>query len=187
MAVALTLDAGGHSAPDLVAASPFPRHWVYDHERRLIAKSGLVDFESWYHEELDAHTPWGDEHSAPVVALAETALERELSNRIMRSGAAPEIRRLEAGRVLIEQGEEGGELYLLLDGLLVVEVDGEPVAELGPGAVLGERAILEGGRRTATVRAMTGAKVAVASVEQLDRQQLADLSGGHRREERPDR
>ena len=31
----------------------------------------------------------------------------------------------------------------LLNGVLVVEVDGEKIAELGPGAVFGERAVLE--------------------------------------------
>jgi CRP-like cAMP-binding protein len=49
--------------------------------------------------------------------------------------------------------------------------------------VLGERAILEGGTRTATLRAVTPAKVAVASADQLDRAALAQVSAGHRREE----
>ena len=38
----------------------------------------------------------------------------------------------------------------------------KPLAELGPGAILGERAVLEGGRRTATLRAVTPVRVAVA-------------------------
>ena len=42
-------------------------------------------------------------------------------------------------------------MFLLLNGVLVVEVDGEKLAELGPGAVFGERAVLEGGTRTATL------------------------------------
>jgi CRP-like cAMP-binding protein len=74
-------------------------------------------------------------------------------------------------------------VFLLLDGVIVAEVDGELVAELGPGAVLGERAVLEGGVRTATLRASTRCKVAVASGEQLDPAALAELSAGHRREE----
>src|SRR3712207_7684612 len=40
---------------------------------------------------------------------------------------------------LTQQGEEGSELFLLLDGVLTVEVDGESLAEVGPGAILGER------------------------------------------------
>jgi hypothetical protein len=52
--------------------------------------------------------------------------------------------------------------YLLLDGILGVWVDGTQVAELGPGAVAGERALLEHGRRTATLRAVTSCVVATA-------------------------
>ena len=62
----------------------------------------------------------------------------------MRGGEKPTIRKVKEGHVLVEQGQLGAELYLLLDGVLAVEVDGEPLAELGPGAILGERAVLEG-------------------------------------------
>jgi hypothetical protein len=41
-------------------------------------------------------------------------------------------------------------LLLLLDGVLAVEVDGLRVAEIGPGAVIGERAHQERSVRTAT-------------------------------------
>ncbi|MGH8982999.1 MAG: cyclic nucleotide-binding domain-containing protein, partial [Acidimicrobiia bacterium] len=64
-----------------------------------------------------------------------------------------------------------------------VEVDGEPLVELGPGAVLGERAVLEGGRRTSTVRTLTKARIASVPGDRLDRDALAELSAGHRREE----
>ena len=55
--------------------------------------------------------------------------------------------------MLTEQGQQGDEVFLLLDGVLAVEVDGEPLADVGPGAILGERAALEGGARTSTLRA----------------------------------
>ena len=38
--LALTINADGTSSHELVGASPFPRHWVYDHEGRLVEKSG---------------------------------------------------------------------------------------------------------------------------------------------------
>jgi CRP-like cAMP-binding protein len=103
----------------------------------------------------------------------------------MRGGAKPEIRRLKEGSLLTEQGQPGDELYLLLDGVLLVEHDGEPLAELGPGAIVGERAILEGGTRTVTLRATTPIRVAVASADAVDREKLVELSRDHRREERP--
>jgi CRP-like cAMP-binding protein len=49
--------------------------------------------------------------------------------------------------------------------------------------VLGERALLEGGRRTSTLSAMTPVRVAVAAKDQIDPERLAELSGSHRREE----
>jgi hypothetical protein len=32
----------------VVGASSFPRHWIYDQQRRLAAKTGLIDFRNWY-------------------------------------------------------------------------------------------------------------------------------------------
>jgi CRP-like cAMP-binding protein len=118
-----------------------------------------------------------------VVTAVETALERELSSLVMRGGAKPRKRRVEPGATLVEQGAPGTELFLLLDGVLVVEVGGEPVAEVGPGAILGERAVVEGGTRTSTLRAVTPCRVAVAEEDRLDRDALVELSRGHRRED----
>ena len=81
---------------------------------------------------------------------------------IMRGGAKPEMRKIRKGGHARRAGRPGRRVYLLLDGVLAVEVDGEVVAELGPGAILGERAVLERGRRTSTLRALTACKVGVA-------------------------
>ena len=181
--LALTLHADGRAEWNLEGASPFPRHWVYDNEGKLTAKAGLTDFKDWWRHSFGKHTPWGDTESPALVTAVETALERKLSTRIMRGGEKPKIRKLKEGQVLVEQGQLGNEMYLLLDGVLSVDVDGELLGELGPGAILGERALLEEGRRTATLRAVAKARVAVASADQIDRDALIELSGGHRREE----
>jgi CRP-like cAMP-binding protein len=47
--------------------------------------------------------------------------------------------------------------------------------------VLGERAVLQGGRRTATLTAGTPAKVMVVPAAQIDRDRLARLAAFHRR------
>ena len=182
--LALTMHADGSARGELVGASPFPRHWVYDAAGALVAKSGFTDFASWAGDNFGDWSPWGGRDQAAIVSRVETELERQLSTVIMQGGAHPRIRKVRPGTRLTEQGTPGDELYLVLDGMLVAEVDGEPVAEIGPGAILGERALLEGGTRTATVRAITACRIAVADVDQLDRDALGELSTGHRREHR---
>jgi Cyclic nucleotide-binding domain len=183
--LAITLFADGRSELTLAGASPFPRHWVYGPDGELTLKAGVTDYSSWIGQPSKRHTPWGDEESPVVVTAAETALERELSGRLMQHGKKPTIRRLPAGAVLAEQGSPGDSLYLLLDGVLSVAVDGQPLGEIGPGAVLGERAVLEGGSRTATLTAVTPVRVAEAGSDAIDHAALTALAEGHRREEQP--
>jgi CRP/FNR family transcriptional regulator, cyclic AMP receptor protein len=59
----------------------------------------------------------------------------------------------EAGRTLTSEGDFGHALYAIVSGTAEVSVDGAPVRTLGPGDVFGEVAVLQAGRRTATVRA----------------------------------
>jgi hypothetical protein len=179
----LTIRNDGTSSFEVLGASHFPRHWIYGEDGRLSAKVGLASFKDWYRHAFGKHTPWGDEDNETLVTKVETALERELSVKIMQPGRKPEIRNLKKGALLAEEGSPGDELYLLLDGVLSVEVGGETVVELGPGAIVGERALLEGGRRTATNRCLTKCRVAVARAGDIDRDQLAELSEVHRRED----
>lgn len=179
----LTIDRDGQAQGGVVGASPFPRHWIYDESGNLKSKTGSIDFETWYREAFGTHTPWGDMDSQAFVTEVETALERKLSSHIMRSGKKPHIERLRPGATLVEQGESGDSIFLLLDGVLDVEVDHERIAEIGPGAILGERSQLEGGRRTSTLRAVTPCRVAIASADRLDPRVLAEIGSTHRREE----
>ena len=174
--LALTIGLDGTSFHEVVGASSFPRHWIYDKDGNLVKKSGTIDFEAWYREAHGDNTPWGDEESDAFVTQAESAFERELSRELMTTGLELERRELEPGEALVEQGDPGEELYLLLDGVLAVVVDGDEVAEIGPGAVVGERSSLEGGVRTATLNARTRCRVAVVPAEVVDRQELEDLA-----------
>lgn len=180
--LALTIHSDGTAEGQLVGASPFPRHWVYGNDGALAAKSGLIDFKTWYKDAFGDHTPWGDLDSPALVTMVETALEREMSSVIMRGSSRPAIRRVAAGSTVVEQGDTGDEMFVILDGVLAIEVDGNELAALGPGAVLGERSILEGGRRTATLRAVTACKLAVAPGSSIDRDALERLAAGHQRE-----
>jgi CRP-like cAMP-binding protein len=76
-----------------------------------------------------------------------------------------------SGQVLTERGKPGTGLYVVVEGTVVVETPDDGLLELGPGSVVGERALLsEDGLRQARVRALThGTVVAVdrAEVERL--------------------
>jgi CRP-like cAMP-binding protein len=91
-----------------------------------------------------------------------------------------------AGLVLIERGQHGAGLYVILEGTVAVEAP-EGTRSLAAGAVIGERALLSAdGLRTARVRATTDVRVLAvdrAAFEQLCAddpalaQRLTDESG----------
>ena len=181
--LSLTLHADGRAEYSVTGASRFPRHWIYDAEGRLAHKSGLTDYANWTRVSFGRHTPWGDKDSPALVTAVETALEQALSVQLMHGAAKPRIIQLQAGDELVRQGDFGQDIYLVLDGVIRVERDGTRLAEYGPGAMLGERAALEGGTRTSTLVAVTRCRVASVPAVQLDLSDLAELATGHRREE----
>jgi cyclic nucleotide-binding protein len=178
----LIIYADGTAKHKLLGASPFPRHWIYDDEGKLVEKSGEIDFERWWRESFGPNMPWGGEDSPAVIAAAESELERELSRLVMADSKSLKRRSLQEGETLVEQDESGQELFLVLDGMLDVEVDGEVVAEVGPGAILGVRASIEGGARTSTLRAATRCRVVVLPRDLLDQSEIVAIASGQRRE-----
>jgi cAMP-dependent protein kinase regulator len=56
-----------------------------------------------------------------------------------------------AGKVLIKEGDFGHEFFIVVEGSLRVERDGQLLRKLGPGDFAGEIALIDGGTRTATV------------------------------------
>jgi CRP/FNR family transcriptional regulator, cyclic AMP receptor protein len=59
------------------------------------------------------------------------------------------------------EGAPGYSFFVIVDGNAVVSSEGTELATLGPGDFFGEVAILDGGRRTATVTTTTPAKLLV--------------------------
>jgi len=66
---------------------------------------------------------------------------------------------LPAGTVLMEQGAIGQEMVVVLDGMLEVVRDGNHVADIGPGEVAGELALLCHRPRNSRVVAKTDVSV----------------------------
>lgn len=182
--LALTVYADGRSEGELVGASVFPRHWIYDSAGAVVAKSGLIDTQNWLENSYGDATPWGAQDSPAIVSAVESELEHQLSHMLMSGGKKPRIREYPEGSVVAAQGEPGDSLLILLDGILAIDVGGEVLSEVGPGAVMGERAILESGVRTATLTARTPVRVAVAEVGAIDLTELEKLAEGHRREQK---
>jgi signal transduction histidine kinase len=108
------------------------------------------------HEHLDP--------TAIVERLRLTPLFGGLDDaQLDRLVALGEIVDLEPSALLIREGDAADALYVVLDGELdVTKRAGRseiPLARVGPGALQGEFAALEGGRRLASVKAVTAAEV----------------------------
>jgi CRP-like cAMP-binding protein len=71
------------------------------------------------------------------------------------------------GELLIEQGTMPYELFVIEEGTVDVVRDGEPLATLGAGDVVGEIALLEQHRRMASVIARTAVRALALHVDAL--------------------
>lgn len=97
-----------------------------------------------------------------TAGLRNVPLFDELSSHDLQQVAhrADEIE-VPEGTHLLDEGRFPHEFFVILDGTVDVVHDGQNVASLGRGDFLGEIAILEGLRRTATVVAATPVRAAV--------------------------
>ena len=123
------LVAGGAILPILAAVI----YWRIGHaERVIVVNEELVD--------LLRKVP-------EFAELPLTAVER------LAAGLVPVT--APAGTVLMTQGEPGDRFVVIATGEIEVFVDGRPIHRLGPGAGVGEIALLRRSPRTATVSAVT--------------------------------
>lgn len=75
---------------------------------------------------------------------------------------------LPAGKHLLEEGRLPHEFFVILEGQVEVSHGDEHLATLGPGDFFGEIALIEHGRRTATVVAASPTTLAVMSPTSFD-------------------
>jgi CRP-like cAMP-binding protein len=67
------------------------------------------------------------------------------------------------GSVLIREGDIGREAFVIIEGKVAVTLGRRTLAILGPGEVVGEMSLLDGGPRSATVTAIENVRALVAS------------------------
>lgn len=72
-------------------------------------------------------------------------------HELERVASLADIVDLPKDRVIMTQGQLGWEMFVVVTGSARVDRDGQSLGERGPGEVLGEIALLDGGPRTATV------------------------------------
>jgi CRP/FNR family cyclic AMP-dependent transcriptional regulator len=91
------------------------------------------------------------------VSLFEGCSKKELEKV---ASAGDEIL-MTAGTVIVDQGQTGREAFVVLSGSVEVKRSNRKIADLGPGAVVGELSLLDHGPRTATVTCVTDCELLV--------------------------
>ncbi|HXO14814.1 MAG TPA: cyclic nucleotide-binding domain-containing protein [Steroidobacteraceae bacterium] len=109
-----------------------------------------------------------------IPTLEKMPLFRDVSGRELRDVANRfDDATYLAGHGILTEGMTGPEFFIILDGTASVLIDDQVVATLGPGDFFGEVAALDGGPRTASVRAETQLRCVTLPVNGL-RQFLLD-------------
>lgn len=132
----------------------------------------------------------------PTAATHDPAAYEQLGARLSLSGPlagispdviaavarAGTLLELAAGEFLVREGEPATpEVYLLLEGALVVKSKGQPIARLDqPGAVVGEVAVVLSSNRTADVVAEGAVRALAVPVAVLAQPEFADVAAGIR-------
>ena len=88
--------------------------------------------------------------------------ERRLASKLSTPIAVP------AGTVLAQQGDQGAEFFLVIEGEIEVSQGGQVIAIRGAGSALGEMALLERQPRTATLTAKTPVSTLVSGKREFD-------------------
>ena len=123
------------------------------------SRRGSVSAESYHPSRRPSQLP-----STPVTLSA--SLQAALQSNLLFRGLDEDQRALivagmkerpvpTAGEVIIRQGEEGDNFYVVEQGRFAVDVDGREVVQIGPGGSFGELALMYNTVRAATVTSLT--------------------------------
>lgn len=108
------------------------------------------------------------EAEARLQAIQRIPLFRHLTYKEqMAVLAIAQTRSWDAGRVIVEEGTVGEQLFILVRGRVAIETEGMVLAELRPGAHFGEMGLVEHAPRSATVRALESTSAVVLGRTEL--------------------
>ena len=94
----------------------------------------------------------------PIFAPLDDELQEDLAARMTE-------RKVEAGEILVQQGDPADDFFLIVEGSFDTKVDGDSVRTMAPGESFGEIGLLRDTERTATVEAKESGVVMVLSRE----------------------
>ncbi len=127
---------------------------------------------------LNANDPVANDTKLPTLSLFSALAPAALA-RLLKTVRIDDV---SGGDEIVRQGDQGREAFVVARGLLrVVRLQGADetvLAQLGPGAILGEMALMSSAPRSASVQALEPAQLLVLDREQLERaaQQAPELS-----------
>ncbi len=106
-------------------------------------------------------------HQAPLVGIPLfTGMEVADAQRLIKNGLTIN---LNAGENLLQMGDLGNEMYIILSGMVEVERNGKLIATLGPGSVIGEISFLAEVPRTANVSVVQDGEFFVLTQEMFQK------------------
>jgi CRP-like cAMP-binding protein len=105
-----------------------------------------------------------------VSQLKSIPLFRDVPDDALRKVATfAELESHPEGAAVVKEGGYANDFYAIEDGTAKVEREGQHLADLGPGDVFGEQALLEGEQRSATVTATAPLRVIKIAHWELDK------------------
>ena len=108
-------------------------------------------------------------HDPFVDHLQQVTLFAACSRKdLQRLAHLSEDRRVAAGTTIVNEGDDGDEFFVILDGTARVIRQGRRIATLGPGSGFGELALLEHAPRNATVVADTDMELVVVGQHEFE-------------------
>jgi cytochrome P450 len=132
--------------------------------------AGDLEWRRAYRRHLDSHPQSvdADELAARVALLASSGFFAGCTDDELVSLAETAYPlAFDPGETLVRQGEPSPDAFVIAEGSADVTVDGTCVATLGPDALVGERGVLTGSTRAATVTATGHLAAHVLSTERL--------------------